>query len=114
MNSNYTIDFLEYTWSMKEFAGIYLLESFTNEQGIKLEEFAPNESMKEVIIKFMGEERFKNLLNNEYIELIEESNGYKPTSKFYFHSNEFLTCVVKWLSIVEKEMSNPLDTINQN
>jgi len=114
MNSNYTIDFLGYTWTMKEFAGIYLLESFSNEQGMKIEEYAPNESMKEVIVRFMGEERFSNLLNNEYIEPIEESKNYKPTSKFYFHSNEFLSCIIKWLSFVEKEMSNPLDTINQN
>ena len=114
MNSNNTIDFLECSWTMKEFAGIYLLESFSNEQGMKLEEFAPNESMKEVIIKFMGEDRFNNLLNNEYIEQVEESKNYKPTSKFYFHSNEFLTCIVEWLSIVEKGISNPLVTINQN
>lgn len=114
MNINKTIDFLGYTWTMKEFAGIYLLESFSTEQGMKLEEFAPYETMKEVIVKFMGEERFNNLISNEYIEPIEESNGYKPTSKFYFHSNEFLSCIIKWLSIVENEMSNPLNNISQN
>lgn len=114
MNSNYTIDFLGYFWTMKEFAGIYLLESFSNQHGMKLEEYAPNKTMKQVIIEFMGEERFNNLLNNEYIEPIEVSNGYKPTSKFYFYSNEFLSCIVKWLSILEKEMSNPLYKINQN
>lgn len=105
MNSNNTIDFLECSWTMKEFAGIYLLESFSNEQGVKLEEFAPNESMKEVIMKFMGEERFKNLLNNEYIESIDDFRNYRPTSKFYFHSSEFLTCIYNWLNIVETEMA---------
>jgi len=104
MKSNHTIDFIGYSWTMKEFAGIYLLESFSNEQGMKLEEYAPNETMKEVIVKFMGEERFQSLLNDGYIELINETNIYKATSNLYLHSNDFLSCIFNWLEVVEKEM----------
>lgn len=104
MDENNVIKFIGYDWTLKEFAGIYLLESFNNELSLSLEEYAPNSTSKEVAIKFMGEERFLSLVNDGYIEDTEGLDDFKPTDKLYFDSNEFMSCILKWHKLVDIEL----------
>ena len=93
-----------YDWTLKEFAGLYLLESFTNDLSLSLEEYAPNSTSKEVALKFMGEERFLNLVNDGFIEDADGYNNFKPTDKLYFESNEFMSCILEWHNLVDIEL----------
>lgn len=109
MDENKVIKFIGYDWTLKEFAGIYLLESFTNELSLSLEEYAPNKTSKEVAIKFMGEARFNQLIDEGFIEYCDGNNNYKPTTRLYNHSNDFLSCIIDWLNLVEDRMETSLE-----
>ena len=114
MKSKRIIEFLGYEWTTLEFTGMYLLELISSHPNVLIEEYPHGTTTKEVSIFFMGEEKFKNLLDEGYVEDVDGINNYKTTEMLQEYIKEFLGCLIKWEALVDKEKKDSRKKVIEN
>lgn len=103
MKNKNTIEFLGYTFTTREFTGLYLIELYTKHSNLFIEDYPKGTTTREVSEFFMGSEHFNNLVRDGYIEDIDSNDNYQTTSKLEEYIHEFFGCIIEWEALVHKE-----------
>lgn len=82
---------------------MYLLELFSLDLNVLIKKSPLGTTSKDVSIFYMCEERFKNLLDEGYIEDIDDIDNYRPSTKLQENIIEFLGSLIRWIDMIEKE-----------